>query len=228
VVVRAVNYRYNGQRNSNLDFPLLVNALCSFMERREFIKKLLLRGGVGVGASAALAGYYQPRQALYRHNGEGEALKERLDRPKKVVVVGGGLAGISASLELASRGFAVTLVESSASLGGKLTGWEIEALGEKFPVEHGFHGFFEQYYNLKEMFASAGVTPNVFSASPGYPIIFKNSPEEIFGQASKYFPLNVFSMWLRFSNMTKVCLRLATCFATSTARVSAGMIRSIL
>ena len=165
------------------------------MERRTFIKKLLLRTGAGIGvATAGLVGYYQPRKEFYQQGGAEPDVRLRLQGTKKVVVVGGGLAGISSSLELASRGFEVTLVESSAALGGKLTGWDIDALGERFPVEHGFHGFFEQYYNLKEIFASAGIRQDVFLASPGYPVIFKNSPEEIFGQVSKFFPFNVLSI----------------------------------
>ena len=166
------------------------------MERREFIKKLFVRTGIGAGVAVAgtagLIGYYQPRKGFYGPEaGEG---KERLDGSKKVVVIGGGLAGISSSLELARRGFDVTLVESSAALGGKLTGWEIDALGEHFPVEHGFHGFFDQYYNLNEIFAFAGIKGDVFTPAPGYPVIFKNSPKEVFGQTSKVFPVNVLSI----------------------------------
>ena len=169
------------------------------MERREFIKKLLLRTGIGAGVvvagTAGLVGYYQPRKEFYGQLAdEGAEGKEKLEASRKVVVIGGGLAGITASMELASRGFDVTLVESSAALGGKLTGWDLEALGERFPVEHGFHGFFDQYYNLNELFAYAGVKQEVFSASPGYPVIFKNAQEEIFGQTPKLFPLNVLSI----------------------------------
>lgn len=39
---------------------------------------------------------------------------------KSVVVIGGGLAGLAASIELAQRGAAVTLVEANAHLGGKM------------------------------------------------------------------------------------------------------------
>jgi phytoene desaturase len=39
---------------------------------------------------------------------------------KKVVVVGGGLAGLAASVELAQRGAAVTLIEANQHLGGKM------------------------------------------------------------------------------------------------------------
>jgi len=166
------------------------------MERREFIKKLLARTGIGAGVAiagtAGLIGYYQPRKGLYGQ--EELAGKEKLETSKKVVVVGGGLAGISTSLELARKGFEVTLIESSAALGGKLTGWDIEALHERFPVEHGFHGFFDQYYNLNEVFAYAGIKQDVFTPAPGYPVIFKKFPKEVFGQASKVFPLNVLSI----------------------------------
>ena len=168
------------------------------MERREFIKTMLRRTGIGasvaVAGTAGLVGYYQPRKEFYRQGVEEAGGKERLEQSKRVVVIGGGLAGISASMELARRGFQVTLVESSAALGGKLTGWDLDALGERFPVEHGFHGFFDQYYNLNELFAYAGVRQDVFTASPGYPVIFKDSPEEIFGQTPKLFPLNVLSI----------------------------------
>jgi len=166
------------------------------MERREFIKKLFIRtaigGGVAVAGASGLIGYYQPRKALYGQGFAGG--KERLDGIKKVVVIGGGLAGISSSLELARKGFDVTLVESSAALGGKLTGWDLETLGEHFPVEHGFHGFFDQYYNLNEIFAYVGIKSEFFTAAPGYPVIFKNSPKEIFGRTSKIFPLNVLTI----------------------------------
>jgi heterodisulfide reductase subunit A len=38
--------------------------------------------------------------------------------PKDVLVIGGGIAGIQASLDLAEMGIAVHLVEKSPSIGG--------------------------------------------------------------------------------------------------------------
>jgi isorenieratene synthase len=170
------------------------------MQRREFLKHYLKRTGAGAGvltaAAAGLVGYYQPRKQYYApSNGNGDVtLPEKLKTPKKAVVIGGGLAGISAALELARRNFEVTLVEASSALGGKLTGWEIDALGQRFPVEHGFHGFFDQYYNLNEMFASAGVRDDAFRPSPGYPVLFNGRALEVFGQTPKLFPFNILSV----------------------------------
>ena len=41
---------------------------------------------------------------------------------RRVVVVGGGLAGLAATVWLAELGYAVTLVESNGSLGGRTIG----------------------------------------------------------------------------------------------------------
>ena len=170
------------------------------MDRRDFLGKLFRRTGIGAGVAAAgtagFLGYHQPRKELYEDSaaaGDGN-LKERLERPLKAVVIGGGLAGISAAMELARRNFDVTLVETSADLGGKLTGWEVDALGERFPVEHGFHGYFNQYYNLNGIFADSGVGDDVFMPAPGYPVMFREQPLEVFGNTPKLFPLNILSV----------------------------------
>jgi isorenieratene synthase len=110
-----------------------------------------------------------------------------------VVVVGGGLSGLVAATELASRNFDVTLFERADDLGGKLGGWTVKALGEEFPVEHGFHGFFSQYYNLGELLGLAGATGDLVE-SPGYPVLFGDRPPEVFGRTTKIFPFNMLSV----------------------------------
>jgi isorenieratene synthase len=55
--------------------------------------------------------------------------------------LGAGLAGLSAAIELADRGYDVTIKEKMEnSVGGKLSTKPVEALGQTFYVEHGFHG----------------------------------------------------------------------------------------
>ncbi len=169
------------------------------MDRRDFLRTLVTRTGIGAGVALAGAagylGYHQPRREFYVDPFAvgGEDLPERLEIPEKAVVVGGGLAGMAAAMELARRNFEVTLLEASDDPGGKLTGWEVDALGERFPVEHGFHGYFDQYYNLNELFEAAGVG-DVFTPAPGYPVKFRERPLEVFGQAPKLFPLNILSV----------------------------------
>lgn len=47
-------------------------------------------------------------------------MEKILEASGAVLVVGGGIAGIQASLDLASIGFKVYLVESSPMIGGKM------------------------------------------------------------------------------------------------------------
>lgn len=59
---------------------------------------------------------------------------------KRVLVVGGGLAGLSAALELAERGYSVTIKEKFPDIGGKLFCRPVQILNQTFNIEHGFHG----------------------------------------------------------------------------------------
>ncbi len=80
---------------------------------------------------------------------------ETLASPKAVAVLGGGVAGLTAAVTLARRGYAVTLLEKNAYLGGKLGSWEVElAPGRKVWVSHGFHAFFPHYWNLNRFLDS--------------------------------------------------------------------------
>jgi uncharacterized protein with NAD-binding domain and iron-sulfur cluster len=69
--------------------------------------------------------------------------------PKRVLVLGGGVAGLTAAHELAERGFAVELHEPKASLGGKARSIPVPDSGHDgrpaLPGEHGFR-FFPGFY----------------------------------------------------------------------------------
>lgn len=62
---------------------------------------------------------------------------------KNQLIKGAGLAGLSAALELAERGYSVTIKEKAAYVGGKLFCKPVEIFpNETFYIEHGFHGNF--------------------------------------------------------------------------------------
>ncbi len=90
----------------------------------------------------------------YRHqiNTVDLSLPRETTRNKRVAIVGGGLAGMSAAAYLAPRGFKVDLFEKDNFIGGKIGSWPVTFEdGYKTNVEHGFHGFFRQYYNLLQL-----------------------------------------------------------------------------
>ncbi|MBT8384035.1 MAG: NAD(P)-binding protein [Ignavibacteriaceae bacterium] len=79
-------------------------------------------------------------------------LPEKLSNEKSVGIIGGGLAGVSAAIFLAERGFAVKIFEKEKYLGGKVGSWPVSFEdGFSTNVEHGFHAFFRQYYNLRNL-----------------------------------------------------------------------------
>jgi len=80
------------------------------------------------------------------------SLPEKLSIEKSVGIIGGGLAGVSAAIFLAERGFSVKIFEREKYLGGKVGSWPVKYDdGFSTQVEHGFHAFFRQYYNLRNL-----------------------------------------------------------------------------
>lgn len=128
----------------------------------------------------------------------------RLGEPRDAVVVGGGLAGASAAIRLAERGFRVRVIERNRHLGGKLGAWT-EPLpgGDSATVEHGFHGFFLQYYNLFRLFLDAGVSPSDLPLVDDYAIVAADGRAEGLRDYPRVPPFNVAAMALRspFLNM---------------------------
>ncbi len=67
---------------------------------------------------------------------------------KKVVVVGAGLAGLSAAKKLVDAGFEVQILESRPLFGGKVSAWK-DKDGDW--VESGLHVFFGSYQKIFEL-----------------------------------------------------------------------------
>jgi carotenoid phi-ring synthase / carotenoid chi-ring synthase len=82
------------------------------------------------------------------------------DQP--VIVVGGGLAGLTAALHLAERGLDPLLLEADQHFGGRMGGGETVELDHggqrwRFPAEHGLHGLWGQYHNLRAVLDRHGI-----------------------------------------------------------------------
>jgi isorenieratene synthase len=80
-----------------------------------------------------------------------------------VAVVGGGVAGLSAAIELADRGAHVILLEQGDQLGGKVKGWweKEEGTDRWFSMEHGLHGWWLDYTNFRDLLARLGIAGNL-------------------------------------------------------------------
>ena len=101
--------------------------------------------------------------------------------PRRVVVVGGGIAGISAAVGLAERGVEVTLVEAESSLGGRVRSWPVDVPGGgPQTMGRGFHAFFRQYYTLRALLRR--VDPALAGLRPvdDYPLVHADGTRDSF------------------------------------------------
>ena len=122
------------------------------------------------------------------------ASRVTLTTPKKVAVIGGGVAGLTAAVTLARRGYAVTLFEKNAYLGGKLGSWEVElAPGRKTWVSHGFHAFFPHYWNLNRFLDSLDLRRD-FKSIGDYVIIGPHGEKVTFADLDRTPVFNLLSL----------------------------------
>lgn len=156
----------------------------------------------GVGTIVGVTGYSRfskPKPSVFQP--DNLDLPKILNTNKTVAVIGGGLAGLACAYQLVQRGFTVTLLEKSPQLGGKIASWEIEAAGETFRMEHGFHGFFPQYYNLNSVVSELGIKDN-FQSLNYYSVVYHNSPyqPEVFRPSHSAFPWNIIDLAIASPN----------------------------
>jgi hypothetical protein len=75
----------------------------------------------------------------------------------KVVIVGAGIAGLSAALRLVERGFDVTIYEEDSFIGGKLGAHNHPERPEDFH-EHAYHMYLNWYLNFWQIIDEIGIS----------------------------------------------------------------------
>lgn len=123
-----------------------------------------------------------------------DSLPKNISAEKKVGIIGGGLAGVSAAIYLAERGFNVKIFEKESYLGGKVGSWPVSFdNGYSTNVEHGFHAFFRQYYNLRNLLKKIDAFKYLIPIDD-YLILTKNYGNYGFKEISTVPILNILSM----------------------------------
>lgn len=157
---------------------------------------------LGVGSIGGMLGYSRfakPQPTIFQQ--DILDLPRQLNQQKTVVIIGAGLAGLACAYELCQRGFKVTLLERSPQLGGKIASWQIQVGEETFMMEHGFHGFFPQYYNLKELVKELEIKDN-FVSLESYSVVFRDGKyaPEVFRPNHSAFPWNIVDLAIASPN----------------------------
>ena len=119
--------------------------------------------------------------------------------PRGVVVVGGGIAGLTAAVGLAERGVRVTLVERQQTLGGRVRSWPISLSGNDAPdgsaetatMSRGFHAFFRQYYNLRALLRRGDPGLERLMPLDDYPLRLADGPTDSFASIPRTPPLSI-------------------------------------
>ena len=119
------------------------------------------------------------------------------DAPR-VVVVGGGIAGLAAACGLAERGIRVTLLEREEQLGGRVRSWPVTlADGSPATMSRGFHAFFRQYYNLRALLRRADPTLSALAPVADYPLVLAGHPTDSFAKIPRTPPWNLAAFVVR-------------------------------
>ncbi|MCB8961641.1 MAG: NAD(P)/FAD-dependent oxidoreductase [Ardenticatenales bacterium] len=83
---------------------------------------------------------------------------------KRIAIIGAGIAGLSAALDLLKAGHQVTLYEASDQPGGLARGFKAE--GWDWPLEHFYHHLFESDAAIKGLVEELGLSDKLFFPTP--------------------------------------------------------------
>ncbi|WP_181784044.1 FAD-dependent oxidoreductase, partial [Pseudonocardia pini] len=125
-------------------------------------------------------------------------LPHRVPAGTRAVVVGGGIAGVSAAVVLAERGAAVTVLEAADHLGGRLGAWSHTLPdGTEQVVEHGFHAFFRHYDTWRAILRRIDPRLGFLRPVEGYPVISRRWQAEDLGNLPAAPPFNLLALFAR-------------------------------
>ena len=122
---------------------------------------------------------------------------------RTAVVVGGGIAGVAAATVLAERGIATTLLEREPALGGRAGAAPLRlATGETVQMERGFHAFFRQYYNLRNLLRRISPDLDILVPLDDYPILGPHGARQSLADIPRQPPWNIVALTRRTPELT--------------------------
>lgn len=159
------------------------------MNRREFIKNtILLLSLTGCGTGRKRLNLKSVRLA----HDVNEFKTDLPLKTRKVIIIGGGLSGLTAGIYLIEKGFEVEIFEKNSFCGGKLESHKDSFGGCNISLEHGFHAWWEQYHNLIDMMRKLNIEKNL-KEIPSVKIRVKGKHDE-----SVYFNPRLYPFFLLF------------------------------